>query len=150
MKGQSAVETSLVQALFSKVKPIIRAEVVKLLKEIKEKVDEADLEIDDLNLDHFIDRLVIYIFCGGNMLLCAVTIYLFLRVRRDIIGRIDTVMRQAGVHMKERRPLLGAPLPANPGRSTVALSRARSPASTLPLGIRNQGIAGPSHGRTGQ
>ena len=59
LKGQSAVDISLVQALFSEVKAIIQAEVVKLLKEIKVKVDEADLEIDDLNLDHFIDRLVI-------------------------------------------------------------------------------------------
>ena len=53
LKGQSAVETSLVQALFSKVKAIIPFQVVKLIKEIKEKVDEADVKIDDLNLDHF-------------------------------------------------------------------------------------------------
>ena len=92
LKGQSVVETSLMQALFSEVKSIIRFEVVKVLKEIKEKVDAADIQIDDLNLDHFIDRIVMYIVCGGNLLMCGITIYLFLSVRRDIIGRIDIVM----------------------------------------------------------
>ena len=92
LKGQSALEISLVQALFSETKVIIRSEVVKVLKEIKKKVDETDLEIDDLNLDHFIDRIVIYIVCSANILLCAITIYLFLKVWSDIIGRIDQVM----------------------------------------------------------
>ena len=145
MKGQSAVETSLVQALFSETKAIIRSEVVKVLKEIKKKVDEVDLEIDYLNLDHFIDRLVIYIVCSANMLLCAITIYLFLKVQSDIIGRINQVMQHAGIQVEERRPLLGAPVPVLPPASTVRVTQARSPSSALPLErIRSQGIAGPT------
>ena len=122
MKGQSAVETSLVQVLFSETKGIIRSEVVKVLKEIKKKVDEVDLEIDDLNLDHFIDRIVIYIVCSANMLLCAITIYLFGKVRRDIINGIDQVMKQAGLQVEERRPLLGAPVPVLHPTSTLRVT----------------------------
>ena len=73
-------ETSPLQALFSEVKQIIRYEVVTVLKEVKEKDDEADIMIDDLDLDHMINRVVIYMVCGGNLLLCGITIYLFLSV----------------------------------------------------------------------
>ena len=145
LKEQTAMETSLLQALFSEVKQIIRYEVVKLLKEIKEKVDKADIQIDDLDLDHLIDRVVMYIVCGGNILLCGITIYLFLSVRHDIIERIDLVIGQAGVQVEERRPLLGAPLPgASGGSCTVAVSQSRHPSTNfLPDEIRNKGIAGP-------
>ena len=54
------------------------------------------------------DRIVVYVVTGANMLLCAITIYLFLKVRSDIIGRIDQVMQHAGIRIEERRPLLGA------------------------------------------
>ena len=133
------------QALFSEVKAILRVEVLKQLKDIKSKVDEANIELDDLDMDHFIDRLVMFIACSGNMVLCAVSIYLFLRVRRDIIDRIDEVMRQAGIRVEERRPLLPQ---SGAGPSTVTVTQGRLPSvSTLPATIRNQGIAGPSHGR---
>ena len=83
------------------------------------------------------------VFCFP--LLCAVTISLFMRVWRDIIDRIDQVMRQAGLHVEERRPLLGAPVPVLAPTNTVRITRVRSPASTLPLErIRSQGIAGPT------
>ena len=85
-----------------------------------EKVDEADIQIDDLNLDHYIDRIVMYIVCGGNLLMCGIT----------IIGHIDVVMRQAGLHVEERIPLFGAPLPGASGGSTVAVSRSRHPSPT--------------------
>ena len=108
-------------------------------------MDEADLKIDDLNMDQFIDRLVIYIVCGANMLLCAITIYLFLKVRSDIISRINQVMQHAGIQVEDRRPLLGTPMPVLPPASTVRVTRARSPSSGLPLErIRSQGIAGPT------
>ena len=81
LKSQSSVETSLLQALFSETKAIIRSEVVKVLKEIKKKVDEADLELGGLNIDHFVDRIVTWAVSGATMLLCIVTIYLFLKVR---------------------------------------------------------------------
>ena len=50
-----------------------------MLKEIKKKVDEADLELDGLNIDHFMDRIVIWAVSGENMLLCIVTIYISLK-----------------------------------------------------------------------
>ena len=104
-----------------------------------------DIEIDDLNLDHFMDQIVIYMVSGANMLLCAITIYLFLKVRSDIIGRIDKVMQHAGIQVEERRPLLGVPVPVLPPTNSLRVTRARSPSSGLPLErIRNQGIAGPT------
>ena len=101
--------------------------------------------IDDLDLDHMINRVVIYVVCGGNLILCGITIYLFLSVRRDIIERIDLVMQQAGVQVEERRPLLGAALPgASGGSCTVLVSRSRHPSAHFPPDdIRNKGIAGP-------
>ena len=122
LKGQSAVETSLIQALFLEVKSMIRLEVVKVLKEIKKKVDKADIELNGLNLDHFMDRIVTYMVSGANMLLCAITIYLFLKVGSDIIGRIDQVMQHGGIRIEERRPLLGAPVPVLPPTNSLRVT----------------------------
>ena len=121
-------------------------------KEVKEKVDEADIQIDDLNLDHFIDRIVMYIVCGGSLLMCGITIYLFQSVHHDIIRRIDIVMRQAGVHVEERIPLLGAPLPgASGGITTVSVSRSRHPSTNFSADeLRTKGIAGPPGARPRQ
>ena len=71
--------------------------------------------------------------------------YLFLSVRHDIIEWIDLVMRQAGVQVEGRGPLLGAPLPgASGGSCTVAVSRSRHPSTNFPADeIRTKGIAGP-------
>ena len=136
------METSLLQALFSETKAIIQSEVVKVLKEIKKKVDEVDLELDGLNIDHFIDRIVTWAVSGATMLLCIVTIYLFLKVRSDIIDRIDQVLQHAGIRIEERRPLLGAPVPVIPPTNQLRVTR--SPAAAIPLErIRNQGIAAP-------
>ena len=93
LKSQTSVETSLLQALFRKLKAFLHSEVVKVLKDIKQKVDESDVELDRLNFDHFLDRIVVYVVTGATMLLCAITIYLFVKVRSDIIMRIDQVLQ---------------------------------------------------------
>ena len=115
-----------------------------MLKEIKKKVDEADIELNGLNLDHFMDRILTYVVSGANMLLCAITIYLFLKVRSDIIGRIDQVMQHAGIQIEERRPLLGAPVPVLSPANSLRVTR--NPSAGIPFKrIRNQRIAAPTH-----
>ena len=88
-----------------------------MLKEIKKKVDETNLELDGLNIDHFMDRIVTWVVRGATMLLCIVTIYLFLKVRSDIIDRINQVLQHAGIRIEERRPLLGALVPVLPPKN---------------------------------
>ena len=143
LKSQNSVKTSLLQALFSELKVILSSEVVKVLKDIKMMVDEADVELEGLNLDHFMDRIVVYVVTGANMLLCAITIYLFVKVKSDIIMRIDQVLQRAGIRIEESRPLLGAPVPVLPPANSLRVTQ-NSSSSRAPLDrIRSQGIAAP-------
>ena len=120
-----------------------------MLKEIKKKVDDADFELDGLNIDHFMDRIVTWVVSGATMLLCIVTIYLFIKVRSEIIDRIDQVLQHAGIRIEERRPLLGAPVPVLPPTNSLRVTQ--SPAAGIPLErIRNQGIAAPTREETCQ
>ena len=114
-----------------------------MLKEVKKKVDKADVELDGLNLDHFMDLIVVYVVTGANMLLCAITIYLFLKVWSNIIGRIDQVMQHAGIRIEESRPLLGAPVPVLPPQNSLRVTQ-NNPSSRASLDrIRSHGIAAP-------
>ena len=131
------------QALFSEVKHLIRAEVIEPLGDVKAKVEEADIELEELDLDHFIDRFVIYIVCAANMVLCSISIYLVLMVRRDIIRRIDEVRKKAGIRVEEHIPLL--PQGGAGERSNIVITQEppRGPLA-LPDNVMAQGIAPPS------
>ena len=91
MKSQTAVETSLVQALFSELKAVVRMNVTR-------PIHEARLVLEDLDLDHFYDRLVIYVMCATTLFMCLITVVLSCKMRLDILERVDTVMRETGVN----------------------------------------------------
>ena len=91
MKSQTAVETSLMQALFSELKAVMRVNVSSPLY-------ESRLILDDLDLDHYYDRLVIYIMCAATLFMCLITVIMSCKMRLDILDRVDTVMRETGIN----------------------------------------------------
>ena len=105
--------------------------------------EESDLRLDGLNFDHFLDQIVMYVVTGATMLLCAITIYLFVKVRSDIILRIDQVLQRAGIRIEESRPLLGAPVPVLPPLNSVRVMQNGLSSRTPFERIRDQGIAPP-------
>ena len=122
---------------------MLRLEIVRVLKDIKKKVDDSDVELDSLNFDHFLDRIVVYVVTGATLLLCVITIYLFVKVRSHIILRIDQVLQRAGIRIEESRPLHGAPVPVLPPANSVRVMQNGSSSRTPLERIRGQGIAPP-------
>merc|ERR1712082_13692 len=61
-------------------------------------IQEAKFVLEDLGLDHFYDRLVIFVMCGITLVMCVITVLMSCKMRLDILQRVDTVMRETGVN----------------------------------------------------
>lgn len=136
MKSQSAVETSLVQALFSELKAVVRMNVTRpileaklVLEDLSLAIQEAKFVLEDLDLDHFYDRLVIFIMCGVTLVMCVITVLMSCKMRLDILQRVDTVMRETGVN--------GIVRTDQPSDDSVPLM---SPYRNVPRRPRRQGL----------
>ena len=82
---------------------------------VSSPLHESRLILDDLDLDHYYDRLVIYIMCGMTLCICMLTVTLSCKMRQDSIERIDTVMRETGINaiVRADQPSEGEPLICN-------------------------------------
>ena len=96
------------QAWFSELKAIMRVN-------ISSPLHESRLILDDLDLYHYYDRLVIYIMCTVTLGMCMLNIILSCKMRQDILDRVDTVMRETGINsiVRADQPSEGEPLIRN-------------------------------------
>ena len=74
LKGQTAVTTSLIQALFSEIKATLKVDMNDAsvqLQELGEKTNLLETLLLDIVTEHFTERIAMYAVCGAHYL-CAV------------------------------------------------------------------------------
>jgi len=75
---QATVITSLMQALYDNVKTHVRTELADAERQLKALSEEADMlgdELANLMVEHVWERLVIFVMCGGSLIICIVSIW---------------------------------------------------------------------------
>ena len=109
LKGQTAVTTSLIQALFSEIKATLKVDMSNASNQLHElgvKTDLLETLLLDIVTDHFTERIAMYAVCGCTLFMCCVTVFCIYKLRKDIMARIDQVISQGGVRLTEREPFI--------------------------------------------
>ena len=121
---------SLIQALFSEIKAILKVDMNLASEHLNELGDKTNL-LEELLLDlveeHFTERIAMYIMLGCTLLVSIVSVWCMRRslqeqdkMRRGILNRIDQVMNQGEMRVidqgnarvslrKERQSMYNSP-----------------------------------------
>ena len=117
---QSTVITSLMQSLYDDVKNHVRTELDDAEGQLKNLGEEADMlgnELTELMVEHFWERLVIFLMCGGTLAICIIAIWTIRKAQlvqqeyySGMMNNIVEISEQAsrigrGYRFKRRDPL---------------------------------------------